>query len=168
RHRYSYAEELLEHSQRIGKTYGLYEKALFQTFITGAAWQEDESRWLVTTDHGDRLTADFLVLACGRQSLPKLPRIPGIETYQGHTFHTSRWDYAYTGGDNSGNLTGLKDKRVGIIGTGATALQAVPHLAEGAQELLVFQRTPSTVGVRGQCETGPDWVDTSEPGWQRR
>ena len=169
KHRYSYAAEMLEHSQRIGKAYGLYDKALFQTSITEAAWLEDSGRWRVSTNRGDSLTADYFVLACGRQSLPKLPNLPGIDVFEAHTFHSSRWDYAYTGGSaDDTRLVNLADKRVGIVGTGATALQVVPHLAEWARELVVFQRTPSTVGVRGQCETPPDWVDTSVPGWQKR
>ncbi|MCU1691868.1 MAG: monooxygenase [Frankiales bacterium] len=167
RHRYSYADELLEHSQRIGKAYGLYDKACFQTSISHAVWLAEDARWLITSDRVDSMTSDFFVPACGRQSLPKLPNIPGVEDFRGHTFHSSRWDYAYTGGDASGGLTGLADKRVGIIGTGATALQVVPEVAKYAKELLVFQRTPSTVGVRAQQETGPDWVDTSRAGWQQ-
>ncbi|RSN26332.1 monooxygenase [Streptomyces sp. WAC 05977] len=167
KHRYSYAAEMLEVSQRIGKEYGLYDKACFQTSITGAKWVDEQSHWRITTDRGDEMTADFFILACGRQSLPKLPNLPGIESFAGHIFHTSRWDYDYTGGDSSGGMTKLADKKVGIIGTGATALQVVPEVAKDAGELVVFQRTPSTVGVRGQCETGPDWIDMSRPGWQR-
>ena len=167
RHRYSYGPELLEHSQRIGKEYGLYEKALFQTSITEATWLEDRQRWLLTTDRGDELTADHMVLACGRQSLPKLPDLPGIDVFRPRTFHSSRWDYGYTGGDSEGDLAKLRDKRVGIIGTGATAIQIVPEVARWAKELVVFQRTPTTVGVRGQCETPADWVDRSQPGWQK-
>jgi cation diffusion facilitator CzcD-associated flavoprotein CzcO len=165
RTRYSYGPELLEHSWRIGKTYGLYDKALFQTSITGARWQD--GRWQISTDRGDVITADYFVIACGRQSLPKLPNLPGIDVFRPHTFHTSRWDYGYTGGDPSGGLTGLTDKVVGFVGTGATGLQAVPELAKWARELIVFQRTPSTVGVRANRETPPDWADMSKPGWQR-
>jgi cation diffusion facilitator CzcD-associated flavoprotein CzcO len=167
KHRYSYAAELLEVSRRIGKEYGLYDKACFQTSITAAQWQEGESRWLVSTDRGDAMTADFFILACGRQSLPKLPNLPGLGSFSGHIFHTSRWDYGYTGGDSSGGMTNLAGKKVGVVGTGATALQVVPEVAKDAGELFVFQRTPSTVGVRGQHETGPDWIDMSRPGWQR-
>ena len=167
RHRYAYAAELLEHSQRIGRHFRLYDKACFQTKITAARWLEEEARWLVETDRQDRMTAKFLVLCCGRQSLPKLPGIPGIETFKGHAFHSSRWDYGYTGGDGNGNLTGLHDKRVAVIGTGATAVQIVPAIAGEVKELLVFQRTPSSVSGRGQKETGPDHVDMSVPGWQR-
>ena len=167
RNRYSFAPEMLEHSQRIGHHYRLYEKACFQTAITSMQWQEKERRWLVETNRGDRMTADYVVLACGRQSLPKLPSISGIDTFEGHVFHSSRWDYEYTGGDSDGGLVGLSDKRVGVVGTGATALQVVPEVAKWAKELLVFQRTPSTVGVRGNCETGPDWIDMTKHGWQK-
>jgi len=167
RTRYAYAPEMLEHSQRIGHAYGLYDKALFQTMITGAEWNESESRWHISTDRGDELTCDFFVLACGRQSLPKLPNLPGIDRFRPHTFHSSRWDYAYTGGDFHSPMTNLADKRVGLIGTGATAVQILPELAKAAKEVVVFQRTPSSVGYRGNCETPPDWVDMSKPGWQR-
>lgn len=167
KHRYSYAPEMLDVSQRIGRRYGLYEKALFQTSITDARWLDDQGHWLVETNFGDRLTCDMFVLACGRQSLPKLPGLPGVDKFTGHTFHTSRWDYGYTGGDFNGNLTGLADKRVAVIGTGATAVQVVPEIAKYAKELLVFQRTPTSTGVRGQCETPPDYVDLNQPGWQR-
>ncbi|MGM7678606.1 flavin-containing monooxygenase [Microbacterium sp. A94] len=167
KHRYSYGPEMLHLSQRIGREHGLYEKALFQTSVTDASWDEDNARWIVRTDRGDEVTADILIIACGRQSLPKLPGIPGIEKFKGHIFHTSRWDYDYTGGDDSGGLIGLVDKKVGVIGTGATAIQVVPAVADDARELFVFQRTPSTVGVRGQRETPADWADRSKPGWQR-
>lgn len=165
--RYSFGPEMLEHSRRIGRHYGLYERACFQTSITAMRWQEKEKRWLVETSRGDRMTADFVVLACGRQSLPKLPNIPGIDTFEGHTFHSSRWDYSYSGGDSSGGLVGLSDKRVAVVGTGATALQVVPEVAKWAKELTVFQRTPSTVGVRDNYQTAPDWIDMTVPGWQK-
>jgi cyclohexanone monooxygenase len=107
-------------------------------------------------------------MANGPLHRPKLPGIPGVESFKGHSFHTSRWDYAYTGGDSSGGLTGLKDKRVGIIGTGATAVQCVPHLAQGAKALFVFQRTPSSIDVRANRPTDPAWAASLEPGWQQR
>jgi cyclohexanone monooxygenase len=167
KNRYAYAPEMLDVSQQIGRRYGLYEKALFRTAITGARWLDEEGHWLVETDRGDRLTCDVFVLACGRQSLPKLPGLPGIDKFTGHAFHTSRWDYAYTGGDFNGGLTGLADKRVAVIGTGATAVQVVPEVAKYAKELLVFQRTPTSTGVRGQRETPEDYVNLDQPGWQR-
>jgi cation diffusion facilitator CzcD-associated flavoprotein CzcO len=167
KHRYSYAPELLDVSQRIGRRYELYDKALFQTAITSACWDDEQGRWHVETNRGDRLTCDLFLLACGRQSLPKLPSLPGIDKFTGHAFHTSRWDYDYTGGDNSGGLSGLADKRVAVIGTGATAVQVVPAVAKYAKELLVFQRTPSAISVRGQRETPPEHADITKPGWQR-
>ncbi|MGE0830157.1 MAG: flavin-containing monooxygenase [Hyphomonadaceae bacterium] len=168
RHRYAYAGEILELCGIIGRTYDLYRKACFQTTITSIRWLEDENKWLIETDRGDRMTATYFIPACGRQSLPKLPGIPGIDKYEGHAFHTSRWDYKYTGGsENDFDLVNLRDKRVAVIGTGATAIQVVPEVAKWAKELLVFQRTPSTVGYRLQCETGDDWVNAT-PGWQRR
>jgi cyclohexanone monooxygenase len=131
-------------------------------------WLEDESRWLVTTNRGDALKARFVVMSSGPLNRPKLPAIPGIDGFKGHSFHTSRWDYAYTGGDSSGNLTGLADKRVAIIGTGATAIQSVPHLGASAQQLYVFQRTPSSVDVRGNKPTDAEWAAALTPGWQKR
>ena len=167
KHKYSYAPELFDVSQRIGRRYDLYDKALFQTAITSAHWDEEQGRWHIETNRGDKLTCDLFLLACGRQSLPKLPSLPGIDKFKGHAFHTSRWDYEYTGGDNSGGLTGLVDKRVAVIGTGATAIQVVPAVAKCAKELLVFQRTPSSISVRGQHETPPEHVDLTKRGWQR-
>jgi cation diffusion facilitator CzcD-associated flavoprotein CzcO len=168
KHRYAYAAESLELSRKIGQHYGLYEKACFQTAIAGARWIENERKWLIETDRGDRLTADYFIMACGRQSLPKLPGIKGIDKFKGHAFHSSRWDYSYTGGSESDfRLTKLKDKRVAVIGTGATAVQIVPEVAKWAKKLFVFQRTPSAVYIRGQMETPPDYADRSKPGWQK-
>ena len=168
KHKYSYAPEIMEHSRHIARHYGLYEGALFSTEVTRLEWDDATSRWNVDTNRGDRLTARVVITAAGPLSRPKLPGIPGIDDYQGHTFHTSRWDYDYTGGDNSGGLTGLADKRVGIIGTGATAVQCVPHLGASAQELFVFQRTPSSIDVRNNRETPDDFADSLESGWQYR
>jgi cyclohexanone monooxygenase len=165
--KYAKAPEILEHSRRIGRHFGLYPSALFQTVITGMAWDDDAARWRVTTSRGDALAARFVVLAGGPLNLPKLPGIPGLDSFQGHSFHTSRWDYAYTGGSSMGGLSGLADKRVGIIGTGATAVQCVPHLGECARQLFVFQRTPSSVDVRNDRPTDPAWAQSLQPGWQR-
>jgi cyclohexanone monooxygenase len=168
KHKYSFAPEILEHSRAVARRYGLYDKALLQTRITLMRWDEASSAWEISTDRGDRFTASFVAMANGPLSRPKLPGIPGINEFEGHTFHTSRWDYAYTGGDSAGNLRGLADKRVGIIGTGATAVQCVPHLGASAKALYVFQRTPSSVDVRNNRETDPEWFAALEPGWQAR
>ena len=165
--KYSFAPEIYEHSQRIANTFNLYEAACFQTKVTDLRWDEDLARWIVSTDRNDAMKARFVVMATGPLNRPKLPAVPGIEEFEGHTFHTSRWDYAYTGGDHSGGLTKLADKRVAIIGTGATAIQSVPHLGAAAKHLYVFQRTPSSVDLRGNKPTDYDWAKTLQPGWQR-
>ncbi|MEW6298624.1 MAG: NAD(P)/FAD-dependent oxidoreductase [Thermodesulfobacteriota bacterium] len=164
--KYSFAPEIFAHAQRIGRHFNLYEKACFQTQITAARWDEGAGRWTVTTDRDDVFRARFVIMSSGPLNRPKLPAIPGIENFKGHTFHTSRWDYDYTGGDTTGGLHKLHDKRVGIIGTGATAIQCVPHLGEHAQRLYVFQRTPSSVDERGNKPTDPEWAKTLRPGWQ--
>ncbi len=167
KHKYSFAPEILEHSKNIARHYRLYDDALMQTGITGMEWNEAAGRWIISTDRGDKFRARYVAMANGPLSRPKLPGIPGINDFKGHTFHTSRWDYRYTGGDSTGGLTGLKDKRVGIIGTGATAIQCIPHLGEWAKELYVFQRTPSSVDVRNNAPTDPAWAASLQPGWQK-
>jgi|TARA_B110000971_G_scaffold36914_1_gene35311 cyclohexanone monooxygenase len=165
--KYSHAPEILAHSSAIGKHYDLYEKTLFQTQVTNMQWDEDTARWTVETNKGDKVRARFVAMANGPLDRPKLPGIPGIDTYNGHTFHTSRWDYDYTGGSPEGGLTKLKDKRVAIIGTGATSVQCVPHVGEMAKQLYVFQRTPSGVDVRGNSPTDEKWAASLKPGWQK-
>jgi cyclohexanone monooxygenase len=166
--KYSYQPEILAHARRIGEKYDLYRNVCFQTQIKDIRWSEDECRWIVTTDRDDRMRARFVVMSNGPLNRPKLPGLPNIDSYKGHTFHTSRWDYRYTGGDTTGNLNKLGDKRVAVIGTGATAIQCVPYLAKYAKHLYVFQRTPSSVDERGNKPTDPEWVKTLTPGWQRR
>jgi cyclohexanone monooxygenase len=131
-------------------------------------WDDTSTRWIISTSRGDRFTADFVAMANGPLNRPKLPGIPGINEFKGYTFHTSRWDYRYTGGSSEGGLVNLADKRVGIIGTGATAIQCIPHLGEWAKQLYVFQRTPSSVDVRNNGETDPAWAASLAPGWQKR
>ncbi len=166
--KYSRAPEILEHSRAIARKFGLYERACLQTAVTDLRWDEAERRWIVSTDRGDRMRARFVIMANGPLHRPKLPGIPGVESFAGYSFHTSRWDYAYTGGTSEGNLDGLHDKVVGIIGTGATAVQCVPHLGAGAKHLYVFQRTPSSIDVRANRPTDPGWSTALEEGWQRR
>jgi cyclohexanone monooxygenase len=165
--KYSYAPEIFEHTKRIGEYFGLYDNALFQTRVTEVRWQEDTARWRVSTQRGDDIQARFVIQATGPANRPKLPGIPGIGDFKGHTFHTSRWDYDYTGGDHTGGLTKLRDKRVAVIGTGATAIQCVPFLGEYAEKLYVFQRTPSSVDLRGNKPTDEDWYRQQGSGWQR-
>ena len=165
--KYSHAPEILAHSRALGHHFNLYENVLFQTEVTAMQWDDDAKEWNLQTNRGDNLRARFVCMSNGPLNRPKLPGVEGIEEYQGHTFHTSRWDYDYTGGDTNGGLDKLADKRVGIIGTGATSVQCVPHLAKGAKELYVFQRTPSSVDLRGNKPTDESWAKSLQPGWQR-
>jgi cation diffusion facilitator CzcD-associated flavoprotein CzcO len=166
--RYAKQPEIFGQCRRIAEQFDLYRAGVFQTGVTAVRWQADRRRWRVETDRDDRLHARFVVLAGGLLHKPKLPNLPGLGTFAGHSFHTSRWDYAYTGGDVTGNLTGLSDKRVGVIGTGATAIQIVPHLGQWAKRLHLFQRTPSGVDARNNRPTDPDWARSLAPGWQKR
>jgi cation diffusion facilitator CzcD-associated flavoprotein CzcO len=168
--KYAHGPEILEHSRRIGRQFGLYENALFSTRVTELEWDDQRSRWIIRTDRGDAFTAQFVSMGTGPLHVPKLPGIPGIDTFRGHSFHTSRWDYAYTGGDpNGAPMDQLRDKRVAVIGTGATAVQCVPELARACRQLYVFQRTPSSVDARDNRPTDPDWFkELATPGWQHR
>jgi cation diffusion facilitator CzcD-associated flavoprotein CzcO len=161
---YAKGPEILAHCQAIAKKYDLYDLAVFQTTVISTVWQEEEGLWHIATDRGDAMKARFVICANGTLSKPKLAKIRGIETFQGHSFHTSRWDYDYTGDD----LAKLRDKVVGIIGTGATAVQAVPQLAAAAKQLFVFQRTPSSIDVRDDWPTDPNWARKLAPGWQAK
>ncbi|MEZ5144853.1 MAG: NAD(P)/FAD-dependent oxidoreductase [Acidimicrobiales bacterium] len=166
--KYVYAPEIHGQARRIAEQYGLYDNALFSTQVTGLTWEEETSRWVIRTDRDDEIRARFVAMGTGPLHRPKLPGIPGIETFAGHSFHTSRWDYAYTGGTPEGDpMEHLADKRVGIIGTGATAVQCIPPLARDAKELFVFQRTPSSIDVRNNHPIDPDEFAQLQPGWQR-
>jgi len=165
--KYTRAPEILAYCRMIGEHFDLYRDACFQTEVTDVTWDDAASRWIIRTNRGDAMKARFVIMANGPLHRPKLPGIAGVETFKGHTFHTSRWDYDYTGGDPMGGLTGLKGKRVGIIGTGATAVQCVPHLGESAGQLFVFQRTPSSIDVRNNRPTDPEWAKNLQPGWQQ-
>lgn len=165
--RYIEGSDILEYSKLVARKYDLYDDVLFQTEVKEVRWDDDASRWVISTNRGDSMKAQFVIMSNGPLNRPKLPGIPGINDYRGHTFHTSRWDYDYTGGDAHGGLTGLADKRVAVIGTGATAVQCVPHLGEGAKELVVFQRTPSSIDERNDRDTDEDWFTHQEPGWHQ-
>ena len=165
--KYAHAPEILSHSKNIAEKYGLYENACLQTEVTGMQWDALASRWVIQTNRQDRFKAKFVIMSNGPLHRPKLPGIEGINSFSGHTFHTSRWDYEYTGGDSNGALEGLRDKRVAIIGTGATAVQCTPHVGEAAKQLYVFQRTPSSIDVRANRKTDPEWAASLKPGWQK-
>jgi len=157
--------EIQAHCQIIARTFGLYDNALFHTLIKDLRWDSAISRWHVGTNRGDDIKAR---LAMGPLNKPKLPGIPGIDMFKGKIFHTARWDYDYTGGEwKNPELSKLADKKVAIIGTGATAIQVVPYLGQYAQQLYVIQRTPSSVDLRNNQPTDMDWFKSLKPGWQQ-
>ncbi|OBB27370.1 flavin-containing monooxygenase [Mycolicibacterium elephantis] len=167
--RYSPGDEIFDYAKSIAKHYNLYENAVFQARVQGVAWDDDALLWSVSTDRGDEVRARYLVLATGGiLHRPKLPGIPGLKDFKGPWFHSSRWDFGVTGGDSRGNLHKLTDKRVAIIGTGPTALQAFPHVAESAKETYLIQRTPTIVLPRDNAPTDEEWFVNQEPGWQEK
>ncbi|MGW6421561.1 flavin-containing monooxygenase [Nocardia sp. NPDC055053] len=165
--KYARGDECFQHAQRIGKHYNLYGRSIFSTLVKSLRWDDELDRWRIGTNRGDDLRARFVIMAQGPFNKPKLPGIPGISEFTGHTFHSARWDYAYTGGSMRGGLDRLADKKVAVIGTGASGIQIVPHLAETAEHLYVFQRTPSYVYERGDVPTDPRWAASVRPGWTR-
>jgi cation diffusion facilitator CzcD-associated flavoprotein CzcO len=164
--KYASAPEIFAYAQLLARHHGLYDKALFQTEVESLAWDDTAHRWDVVTSRGDRLRTRFFISAGGLMHKAKLPGIDGMDRFVGKAFHTTRWDYGYTGGSPTEPMDRLADKVVGIIGTGATAVQVVPQLARTAKEVYVFQRTPSAVGVRAQQKIDPEWFDSLPPGWQ--
>ncbi len=166
--KYTNAPETLEYCGVIAEKFKLYENSILQTEVTETKWSDDSGLWTIKTNKGDEITANFVVHSNGPLNRPKLPAIDGINDYKGHTFHTSRWDYEYTGGSSHGDLKNLSDKKVAIIGTGATAVQCIPHLGASAKELYVFQRTPSSIDVRANRETDEDWFNSMKPGWHEK
>ena len=168
RDRYASGDEIRSHLDRIAQKYDLLDDALFHTRVIQSAWDEGAARWVVTTDRGDEIRARFLIVAPGILNLLKIPVIPGMETFQGAAFHSGRWDYGVTGGSPTDpNMTALADKVVAIVGTGGSAIQAVPPVGRSAAHTYVFQRTPSAVGVRGNAPTDPEFAASLAPGWQR-
>jgi len=165
--RFADGAEIYEYCRLVARKFGFADRALFHTLITALRWDESGKRWLVSTNRGDEIRARFVIMACGVLNMPKLPGIPGIDRFGGKMFHSSRWDYGYTGGSTDKPvLDRLADKRVAIIGTGATAIQAVPNLARYAKQLYVLQRTPSIVDERPNPPTDPEWLRSLGPGWQ--
>ncbi len=165
--KYIPASEIATYLRQLSQKYNLYERTYFQTAFTQSSWDEERGSWMSTTSLGDSIISQYIVLSTGFLSTPKLPSIPGIADFKGKSFHTSRWDYDYTGGSATGDLQRLSDKNVAVIGTGASAVQCIPHLASYAKQLFVFQRTPVAVG--GQCNrpTDDEWFKNQRAGWQK-
>lgn len=169
--KYASGPEIFENAQRIGKKFGLYEKTFFQTHVEESRWDDSTNLWTVKTDRGDSIKARFVVMALGPLNKPKLPGIPGISSFKGKLFHTSRWDYEYTGGDCMSDepaMSKLVDKRVAIIGTGCTGVQCAPRVAKYAKHLSIIQRTPSAINARNNTPTDLNWFKALPPGWQQK
>jgi cation diffusion facilitator CzcD-associated flavoprotein CzcO len=165
--KYVLAPEINAHAERMARRWDLHRRCLLSTQVSHLEWVEKANRWRISSDRGDELMARYVTIGTGPLHRPKLPGIPGLDEFQGACFHTARWDYSLTGGNPSGApMTGLASKRVGIIGTGATAVQVVPVVARDAAELYVFQRTPSSIDVRNNHAIDPEWFDNLTPGWQ--
>jgi cation diffusion facilitator CzcD-associated flavoprotein CzcO len=166
--RYAFGDEIRRHLDAIATKYGLVDDALFHTGVDTSRWDDATSRWVITTDRGDEVRARYLILAVGILNLMKLPAIPGMDEFEGGSFHTARWDYEYTGGGpGDPHLTKLADQNVALVGVGASGIQALPPLAESAKHVYVFQRTPSAIGERGNRPTADEFADELEPGWQK-
>ena len=167
--KFTEGHEIRDYAQSIARRFDLYDKALFHTTVTSLHWDGDLCRWRLRTDRGDEIRARFVIMSNGLLNIPKLPGIPGIQEFKGKMFHTARWDYDYTGGcQKNPVLDKLADKRVAIIGTGATAIQLVPFLGKYSKHFYVLQRTPSTVDERRNSPTDPEWAASLEPGWQQK
>jgi cyclohexanone monooxygenase len=162
-------EEIQAHAVRIAEQENLRPKTLFQTEVQSITWSDSASRWEGKTSRQDVIRAHFVVSAIGILHKLHLPGIHGIETFKGYSFHSSRWDYGYTGGDPTGKpLDKLHGKRVGLIGTGASTIQVLPYLAASGAEVYVFQRTPSSIDERNNSRTDTKWFSgiSAVPGWQ--
>jgi cation diffusion facilitator CzcD-associated flavoprotein CzcO len=181
RDKYASGSEIRQHAERIARYWGLETRAMFRTSVRDLAWDEDKKIWNVagrllgdvTDTEQFRMAADIVLLASGSFASPRVPNYPDIAKYKGKLFHTARWDYQFTGGSlENPKLTGLADKRVGIIGTGASAVQIIPHLARYSRSLIVFQRTPAAVDARDNRPTDPVWwkeeMASQGAGWQQR
>lgn len=167
--KYVRGPEILAHAQSIARTYDLYPHALFSTHLESLTWDEENARYTVKTRQGDEFTATHVAMATGPLNKPHLPGIPGIESFKGQAMHTARWDFEATGGGWNGEvMEKLKDKRVAVIGTGATGVQCIPELGRDSGELFVFQRTPSAVAVRGNHAIDKDWFASLDKGWQTK
>lgn len=166
--KYISSSEIATYLRELCRKYNLYEKTYFQTSFTKSVWDEKQSKWNSSTSLDDCIQSKYVILSTGFLSTPKLPGIPGIESFKGKSFHTSRWDYSFTGGNEKGDLHGLKNMNIALIGTGASAVQIAPHLAASAKNLFIFQRTPVAVGGQLNTATDINWYKNQDKGWQKK
>ena len=174
--KYCGGEEIRAYAELVAKQYGFDKRALFQSSGKKLTWDKDHWVCEITVagkgspKQNITINTDFVIIASGTFTYPKLPNLPGLDTFKGKMIHCARWDYETTGGTQANPVMDkLSDKRVAFIGTGATAIQAVPNVAKYAKELYVVQRTPSAVDARDNRETDPkEWKSdiANKKGWQ--
>ncbi|KAL5444733.1 hypothetical protein PMIN07_003324 [Paraphaeosphaeria minitans] len=178
--KYAPGWEIREHAERIADKWQLRDKTLFRSDVDSVTWDDSSELWTIslTERRGPRgspvishyVRAQYVYLAAGILTRPQVPRIPGLASFAGPMFHTARWDYDITGGSQKDQLlSGLRDKRVAVIGTAATAIGAIPEIGKYAKELFIFQRTPAYVKPRNQEDTKLEEFKASvatKPGWQ--
>lgn len=147
--RYPSQPEILRYINHVADRFDLRPGITFGTRVTEAVFDEEENTWTVRTDQGDTVTARYIIMATGQLSVAKLPEIPGLDTFAGEFYHTGNWPHE--GVDFTG-------KRVGVIGTGSSGMQAIPQIAKQARELTVFQRTPHFAMPARNGPLDPEYV----------
>ncbi|GAA2881333.1 NAD(P)/FAD-dependent oxidoreductase [Pseudonocardia halophobica] len=144
--------KILEYLEHIAERENLYPQITFNTSVVAAEWDDDSGRWTVRTDSGERIVARYVVMATGTLTAAKTPEVPGLDTFEGRWFHTGRWPH---------EEVDFRGRRVAIIGTGSTAVQAIPVVADAAESLTVVQRTPKfVVPAANRPLTAEEWLTT--------
>ena len=146
--RYASQPEILTYINHVADRFDLRRDVQLSTRVTAATFDEAARRWMITTDRGDRVSARFCIMATGCLSTAQVPAFPGLDSFRGKTYHTGRWPHE--GVDFTG-------QRVGVIGTGSSAIQSIPIIAAQAAHLFVFQRTPNFSVPARNAPLDPDY-----------
>lgn len=141
--------EILEYANHVADRFDLRRDMQFQTRVTSAIYDEQENLWTIETDKGDAYKAKYCIMATGCLSMPNAPEFKGADSFEGRLLHTGQWPH---------EEVILEGKRVGIIGTGSSGVQAIPAIAELAEHLFVFQRTPVYTFPAQNRPLDPDYV----------
>ncbi len=147
--RYAPQPEILEYARHVSERFDLRKDIQFETRVVSAQYQDDSEDWLIETDKGNRAVAKYCIMATGCLSVPQLPDIPGVDNFQGNLYQASKWPH---------EPVSFKGQKVGIIGTGSSGIQAIPVIAEEADHLYVFQRTPNFSVPAANGPLDRDWV----------
>jgi cyclohexanone monooxygenase len=148
--RYATQPEILKYAEHVAARFDLKRDMRFETRVTRASWDDTRAEWTVETDRGDRATAPFCVMATGCLSVPQEPNIPGLRDFSRELYWASTWPH---------HEVRYENKRVGVIGTGSSAIQAIPVIAETAGHLTVFQRTPNFSVPAVNAPLDPSFVE---------